>query len=1117
MKSKRRNYFLRRALALLITCTMSIGLLQTTALAEGEDVLESAGNSEAQIPVEPGTTEETNSVTIEVNGVAVATGTQTVTTTVDENGGVTRDTQLTVDSPREEEPAEPAREVTTETVDKTLEDGTVVSADKTVTTETDAEGNTTTSTTTEWTVNDERTETTENGSSTTTNTTTTEKEWETERKDESGSIIETGSGASGSSETTTTTRGEETTEKTEGAFQKDPDSVVETGSTTPTPAPDVTTEVKDPVSVDVTTGETKTEMYQPVISDPPEAGTFTETDETGAEVKKVVAHQTDENGNVIGVTITTTKVVDSVETTTVEEVKGAETNKETIPPLKPEPKENQTVTDVLDADGNIIGYTITTTETDGEGNRKVESQTVYATNKTQQTVTTTTTTSTKHQVEGTTETTVKEQGSITAGLTEVTHAEGSDLPKVTGATVTLKSGNSEDGYNVDVVLKLSAKPTADGMKLTVCYGGQSYEVNLSDISDDGCYTLTGLNLRGNEDFKLQLTGTQVKQIADNTAAQEEVLRNHLQAEGNVWKDIFNDGGGTSLGDAGNFAVFAKEYTNGNHMEGNIAVGTLHATDQYIGANGKVMTILGLNGSATSQPLDYSSKIVSYIGTIDGSEVKLDSTGNTNVQASIVVGSQYSSEKGSQHYTLTTEVGTEVQLTDAASKIEGVYTAEQDIDFDAALNNLAIYADTLAALKPQVQIEVDSFDKVKKAQEEAQGATQALQTALQEIVTNPDKATEAISVSGDATNPNWVIDCSKLEAGEVNGDKTYIISISILEFQKGGDKIDITGVTDAKVLINITGLDNDYYKLDKHIGLNGEYSQWNADNGKVMLNFGQYAGDLEFVKTDIGSILAPKASVLINQTHDGNIIANSVKNQNGEIHRAPSWEGPGKKPPTTTTITMQVELTIKVDDPSAQTKTQDSTWNESKTDVLVTTREDEISKTTSNWWYSTTEKPDAPEDPKTPPETPVDPPDDPPPPGPDPDPGPGPTPDPEDPYTPPPVTEDPDGPGETPETPAPPETETFDDEPTPLADTPVNGPLTDLPDSQPPVLAEFIDEEVPLEEFLDEEVPLEEFPDEEIPLVDVPRTGDMSAVWYAVTLLAACGLLVLCAIRRRANG
>ena len=104
------------------------------------------------------------------------------------------------------------------------------------------------------------------------------------------------------------------------------------------------------------------------------------------------------------------------------------------------------------------------------------------------------------------------------------------------------------------------------------------------------------------------------------------------------------------------------------------------------------------------------------------------------------------------------------------------------------------------------------------------------------------------------------------------------------------------------------------------------------------------------------------------------------------------------------------------------------------------------------------------------------------PDPDPDPDPDPTPDPD-----PDPTPDPEDPGDS------------GDEP--------NEPGTRIPDVDVPLT--FIpDPEVPLANIPNENVPLVSIMDWDVPLASVPRTGDISTAWYAMTILSACCLLVM---------
>ncbi|MHA5220222.1 VWA domain-containing protein [Dysosmobacter sp. Phy] len=64
--------------------------------------------------------------------------------------------------------------------------------------------------------------------------------------------------------------------------------------------------------------------------------------------------------------------------------------------------------------------------------------------------------------------------------------------------------------------------------------------------------------------------------------------------------------------------------------------------------------------------------------------------------------------------------------------------------------------------------------------------------------------------------------------------------------------------------------------------------------------------------------------------------------------------------------------------------------------------------------------------------------------------------------------------------------------------------TDIPDGNTPT-TDLPDQETPTTELPEEETPTTELPDEETPLAEVPETGDMSALWLAMTALSGTGL------------
>ena len=103
--------------------------------------------------------------------------------------------------------------------------------------------------------------------------------------------------------------------------------------------------------------------------------------------------------------------------------------------------------------------------------------------------------------------------------------------------------------------------------------------------------------------------------------------------------------------------------------------------------------------------------------------------------------------------------------------------------------------------------------------------------------------------------------------------------------------------------------------------------------------------------------------------------------------------------------------------------------------------------------------------------------------------------------------------EDPEDPRPPhDDDDDDDEPTNIPDE--NTPTTDLPDPETPTTelpeeetptTDIPEEETPTTELPDENTPTTDIPEEDTPLAEVPETGDLSALWLALTALSGTGL------------
>ncbi len=72
------------------------------------------------------------------------------------------------------------------------------------------------------------------------------------------------------------------------------------------------------------------------------------------------------------------------------------------------------------------------------------------------------------------------------------------------------------------------------------------------------------------------------------------------------------------------------------------------------------------------------------------------------------------------------------------------------------------------------------------------------------------------------------------------------------------------------------------------------------------------------------------------------------------------------------------------------------------------------------------------------------------------------------------------------------------------------PSTSIP-NEPTPLADIPDAAVPLASIPDEDVPLTVLLDEDVPLASVPKTGDISSMWYALLALSGIGLLGMAAL------
>ena len=101
-------------------------------------------------------------------------------------------------------------------------------------------------------------------------------------------------------------------------------------------------------------------------------------------------------------------------------------------------------------------------------------------------------------------------------------------------------------------------------------------------------------------------------------------------------------------------------------------------------------------------------------------------------------------------------------------------------------------------------------------------------------------------------------------------------------------VGVDGSTNYSVIVNVKNLDGSDITFNKAVHINGHnYDAYGYESGSVMFNLGDsYKGIATFAgDANMGSVLAPSASVLVEVSHNGSIYANSVENRNCEIHQS----------------------------------------------------------------------------------------------------------------------------------------------------------------------------------------------------------------------------------------
>lgn len=459
--------------------------------------------------------------------------------------------------------------------------------------------------------------------------------------------------------------------------------------------------------------------------------------------------------------------------------------------------------------------------------------------------------------------------------------------------VQLEPTETEDEYDAVVHLTLDGLTKKEGLTLSVTDGaGDIHTVDLSDAGEDGSLVFKNLNLTGLKQgekklcFTLQATHTtktiEYTPAGNGTGAQIPEANRNEGLKNNEWLALFNYSDGISgLGDAGHFSVFARDFSWKGHSNASVAVENMYFTKSdgaYIGI-----------GPDHRQPgdtnaTDYSRDDLCYVGQFVGS----GTFAMNNTHSYLVLGDSdwtvtqnpdpgqrdlYKFEKFKDGQVIQT-------VNKAQGNINNVLKASDTakINFDKAFEQLTKTAANMRGWSDPSVFEEGSEDQ------------QRVQAVADQI--------EAATTRSPHGNQDITIDVSKCPRAE---DGTYLVNLSIdeLEANRHDQFIYLNNFDETdRVLVNVTGLNDSNSQtvrwVKANLRLGHQESAWSRLNGRVMLNFGDYAGTIQLGKQLFASTLAPQATVFGNTSNiEGKMIAKSIHGENEQHDSGGNWNDKGE--------------------------------------------------------------------------------------------------------------------------------------------------------------------------------------------------------------------------------
>ncbi|AUI71833.1 collagen-binding domain-containing protein [Companilactobacillus alimentarius] len=381
----------------------------------------------------------------------------------------------------------------------------------------------------------------------------------------------------------------------------------------------------------------------------------------------------------------------------------------------------------------------------------------------------------------------------------------------------------------------------------VLTGISATTVSADDTSDSTTVTTQSTN---NQVASIQSTSTSNQTSANQSQTTQAQQNNTSRTEnpdvqdGGQVSDDFTNEASNRLGYASNFHIFANEATLNAHTNGNLAVGTL---------NGHV-------NFGTSIGEGYLNKDVSYVqnhNTIASSSFVQGTADRTN---KVVFGENNNVDVSNTNRTVVDGTNIDHLTKDETYQDKN---GNKYIDFAHYFNVLDNKSTALANTAPTTTINNSNFPDqnqrvINLDNYQPNEDNQIVINLDADVLTSGTPLTiYGLSANNDAAT-------SVIINVDTKGQEKYTVNSQIKLIFNNGDGQDNTERPNQET---------DYFD-DNHL-------LWNFYDSTTAGNL--YDGEIDIDRAFQGSVLAPKATINVNQNLDGNIVADKV-NVNAETHR-----------------------------------------------------------------------------------------------------------------------------------------------------------------------------------------------------------------------------------------